>query len=98
MKCNPINQHYIPQFLLRKFTDDKNSLYYYDKEEQTTEKVTTREIFAEKNLYTDKANHPEDAYAIEKDLGDFEREAAGIIGEFATEEEFDLSVEEDERL
>lgn len=81
MKREPIRHHYIPQFILRNFCDEKGYVNYFDK---TTNKITLREpsdIFMEKNLYRDEINYAENPTKIETDLARFESDISQIIKE-----------------
>ena len=48
-----INNHYIPQLILRHFCED-GKILYYDIEKHTTELRTTKSVFLEKGYYPDK--------------------------------------------
>lgn len=48
-----INNHYIPQLILRHFCED-GKILYYDIEKHTTELRTTKSVFSEKGYYPDK--------------------------------------------
>ncbi len=97
----PIRHHYIPQFILRNFCfdEDRHQLFYFDKKTSTLSIKQTRDIFMVKNLYRDEINNSNDIMKIEKDMAQFESEAAKIItGRFLKEDEISISLEEDERL
>lgn len=99
MKKEPIRHHYVPQFILRNFCDEKGYVNYYDK---TTNEVTfcePRDIFMEKNLYRDEINHIENPTKIEKDLARFEGEISQIVKKkFLDGNKIVLTKEEDEKL
>lgn len=48
-----VNNHYVPQFILRHFCEDEK-IHYHDIEEHTTELRTTKSVFFEKGYYPDK--------------------------------------------
>lgn len=99
MKREPIRHHYIPQFILRNFCNEKGLLNYYDK---TTNEITLcepRGIFMERNLYRDEINCAENPTKIETDLAKFEREISQIIKEkFLVGDKIILTKEEDEKV
>ena len=95
----PKRHHYIPQFILRNFCDDRQKLNYYDKSRGTVEKRKTSEVFMAYNLYRDEVNNSEDPVRIEKDLSVFEREIAEILNDrFLKDNEIVISAEEDEKI
>lgn len=77
----PKKQHFIPQFILRKFTSE-NFLFYYDKEKQQFSNKNTCDVFYDDFLYNDDINHSEDPYFIEKKLAKYESEIAPIFKRF----------------
>ncbi|MBQ3901319.1 MAG: DUF4238 domain-containing protein, partial [Clostridia bacterium] len=95
----PKRHHYIPQFILRNFCDDRQRLYYYDKSRGTVEKRKTSEVFMAYNLYRDEVNNSEDPVRIEKDFSNFEREIAEILNDrFLKDNEIVISAEEDKKI
>lgn len=48
-----VNNHYVPQFILRHFCEDEK-IHYHDIEKHTTELRTTKSVFSEKGYYPDK--------------------------------------------
>lgn len=77
-----IKQHYIPQFIIRKFCTSDDIVYYYDKKNKNIAKKRSNEIFEEKNLYKYLYENVDDPNIIEKDLAEFESVAAEVIKPF----------------
>ena len=99
MHPEPIRHHYIPQFILRNFCDNRNQRYYYDKQTQCISVKDTRDVFMERNLYRDEINHITDPVKIECDLAAYEREITPIIkNRFLTERDIFITPEEDEKI
>ena len=71
--------HYIPQFILRNFTDDNDQLTYWDIKEEKLEKRNTRSVFMNWHMYRDEENHKENPTYIESSLSVFEKEIAELI-------------------
>lgn len=71
--------HYIPQFILRNFTDDNDQLTYWDIKEEKLEKRNTRSVFMNWHMYRDEDNHKDDPTHIESSLSVFEKEIAELI-------------------
>ena len=71
--------HYIPQFILRNFTDESGQIEYWDKQTKKLEKRNPRSIFMNIDMYRDEENHKDDPTYIEKSLAVFEREIAELI-------------------
>lgn len=99
MKKEPIRHHYIPQFILRNFCDEKGFLNYCEKK---TNKIMLRkpqDIFMGVNMYRDEINHVENPVKIETDLARFENEVSKIIKEkFLVGNKVIITREEDEKL
>lgn len=99
LKNEPIRHHYVPQFILRNFSNEKGFVNYFDK---TTNMVTSREtrnVFMERNLYRDEINYIENPTQIETDLSRFEREISQILREkFYVGDRIFLTKEDDEKL
>lgn len=100
MNKEPIRHHYIPQFILRNFCfNDREDLFYFNKENSKTFIKSTRDVFMVRNLYRDEINNPDEPTKIEKDMARFESEASRIItGRFLDRDEISITLEEDEKL
>ena len=101
MKKEPIRHHYIPQFILRNFScdDDRNLVYFYDKESSSISKCAIRELFMEKNLYRDEINNADAPVQIEHDLAAYESEIAKLIkSKFLSGRKIELTKDEDAML
>lgn len=98
MANNPIRHHFIPQFILRNFVDEKGYLNYFNKEKNVVEYVLPKDVFARKDLYRDEKNHPALPVEIECELSRFESEVAPIINKLLTGDIVILSKEEEEKL
>ena len=95
----PIRQHYIPQFILRNFSANGKEVLYFNKNTNETEIVQIRDIFMEKDLYTNNDFDTTDPYKIEKELSKLENDVAIIIkNKFLLSTEVSLTKEEDEIL
>ncbi len=76
------NNHYVPEMLLKRFTDGKGGPFYYDKRkpDKPVERRNLRTIFCEPNLYVDidKANNRD--VSLERDIyGKLENDAEPIV-------------------
>ena len=101
MRKEPIRHHYIPQFILRNFScdDDRNLVYFYDKESSSISKCAIRELFMEKNLYRDEINNADAPVQIESDLAKYESEIAKLIkSKFLSGRKIELTKDEDAML
>lgn len=67
------NQHYVPQFLLRRFTDKRERLYVYDKHSQKSFVSSTRNVASENFFYDLKVG--DTVIALEPVLTDIENAA-----------------------
>lgn len=79
LKKEPIRHHYIPQFILRNFCDNKGFMHYYSKEDNELILRKPKNIFMVRNLYRDEINYTDCSTKIEKDLGRFESEVSQIV-------------------
>lgn len=74
----PKRQHYVPQFLLRNFTDAKNEqLYVFDKQEEKEFKTNIINIAAEKGFYN--FDFMDVKLSIELSLSQLETKATDLI-------------------
>ena len=55
----PRKHHYVPQFLLRNFSDPEERVYVFDKHKSTTRRQSPREVAFEKDLYVFKDKTPD---------------------------------------
>ena len=55
-KNKPKKQHFVPQMILKNFTDDDNLLRYFDKSTGEIEERTPKGTFWKRNLYTRRVN------------------------------------------
>jgi len=100
MENEPKRNHYIPQFILRKFCDSKGQLLYLNSKEGTIQKRNPKSVFVVSDLYRDEFCNPSQPTRIESDLALFEEEISRIIagGGFYQKEEISLTTEEYEKL
>ena len=98
---NPIRQHYIPEFLLRNFLDDRGQLWIYDKGQEKIYTTNTKNAFVKNNTYTryrfehiEKNTKPEEfidsvikdyKYEIESFARDIESKASPVISRIIEE-------------
>lgn len=99
LKKEPIRHHYVPQFILRNFCDNRGVVSYFDKKTKEIVLKHPRDIFMERNLYRDEINYVETPTQIESDLARFENEVAQLIREtFLVGNKIILQKEDDEKL
>jgi len=80
MKNNEAKRHhYIPQFILRNFTDEKGQIEYWDIKQNKLEKRNPRSIFMNLHMYRDEKNYQDNPTQIESSLSVFEQEIAETI-------------------
>ena len=75
----PRKHHYIPQFILRKFADENNKVFYWSINEKTLKKSHIKWIFMNIDMYRDEENHQDNPVFIENSLSIFESEIADLI-------------------
>jgi len=98
MKNEPVKHHYIPQFLIKNFSDKKDGyVWYYTKQSEEPSLKHCSEIFVYKNLYRDEINSPGEPTKIENDLSAFEREMSEIINKLLVGSDIVLNIEEYEK-
>lgn len=71
----------IQQFLIKKFSKDKEHVYYYDKASEKLSIVNSKHIFSSKNLYLNKEKYPQYPDYLEDELAKLENKIANIINE-----------------
>ncbi|MCK9330085.1 MAG: DUF4238 domain-containing protein [Candidatus Cloacimonetes bacterium] len=95
----PIKHHFIPQFILRKFTHNNDQIYYWNKESSQIEVRNTKSVYMVKNLYRDEKNHPTDPAIIENKFAQFESEIATLFqGKIVDKDPIVLTRTENEKL
>lgn len=98
-KNNPIRHHYIPRFILRNFSVNKdNRVLYYNKEYRLFLTKGIENVFMSENLYRDSINNPDNPVEIEENLSRIENEASGIIKRMISDNDIELSLAEEERF
>ena len=74
------NQHFVPQFYLRLFSDDEKKIAKYNKHSgRKTEKSSIIHTASRKGFYDYEYEHQKLTSEVEKELGAIEQEAADII-------------------
>lgn len=99
MRKEPIRHHYVPQFILRNFCDERGLLHYVDlkSHEMIFEKPCN--LFMERNLYRDEINHGKNPTKIERDFARYENEIAQLLREkFLNDYKIILKKDEEEKL
>ena len=71
--------HYIPQFILRNFLNDKGQLYYWNLKLNRLEERNPKSIFMNIDMYRDELNHSDNPTFIETTLSKFEMEISDLI-------------------
>ena len=95
----PIKHHYIPQFILKNFSDNNDGwVYYYDKKREEVSLKKTSEIFVVDNLYRDEIYNPDNPTQLEKDLAKYEQEVSNIIKKFVGSNEIHISIADEEKV
>ena len=95
----PIRHHYIPQFILRNFSVNKdNRVLYYNKKHRMFLIKGTENVFMSENLYQDYINNPDNPVEIEENLSRIENEAARIVKHMISDSDIELSLNEEERF
>jgi len=75
----PRRHHYIPQFILKNFTDENGQVNFWDIERCKLEKRNTKSVFMDFDMYRDEVNHSENPTIVEKKFAIFENEIATLI-------------------
>lgn len=97
-KAIPVRHHYIPQFILRSFSNENGILHVYNPITKEISDKKPADVFMARNLYRDTINNPDNPVKLETDFAKYESEVAKIINKFLTEDEITISVEEEESL
>lgn len=89
----PVNQHYVPQFLLRNFHNQNEKIYVFDKHTKKTFETIVRNVAAERNYY----NFSSDGvtFSLEAPLSKVEGEARSLIDLIIKNEKLGVLTEDD---
>ena len=68
MPDNPIGQHRVPRFLLRRFSDEDGVLHCFDKTRDKFYAGSPCKVFVENHMYTVKYRDGASSYEMEKSL------------------------------
>lgn len=98
MDNEPKRHHYIPQFILKNFVDDRGKLFYWDVNKKELIQSFTRYVFMSFHMYRDEINHTDNPTFIEKSLSVFEDDIAKIFQKLKSENEIVLLRKEMESL
>lgn len=79
MNNEPKKHHYIPQFIIKNFCNDKGQIYYWNINKNVLEKRNTTSVFMNLNMYRDEKNNFNNPVLIENDLSIYENEIANIF-------------------
>src|SRR6266446_6167352 len=76
----PKLHHFVPQFHLRRFADDRGLLWVWDRDRDRVISATPKSIAAERHFYrlTEFAEHAQDPLTMEKQFANLEADAASI--------------------
>ena len=98
-KIEPKRHHYIPQFILRNFNNEKTQVYYWDIKISSLGKRNVKSVFMNWHMYRDEKLNNENPTQIEHKLSVFESEIAEIISKkILNKNEITLTRKELERL
>ena len=85
----PKRHHYVPQLLLREFTNNDNKLHFcilgssegavIKSSERVVKSATPKDLFLQKELYTQHGDHEEKDVSVEYSLRELETKAAPVI-------------------
>lgn len=78
MPDNPIGQHRVPRFLLRRFANEEGALHCFDKTRDKFYVGSPCKVFVENHMYTVKYRDRDDSYKMEKAFGELEGAASDI--------------------
>ena len=100
MKNESYRHHYIPQFIIRNFSQRGDGFVrFYSVKNKTIKNLPTEDVFVYNNLYRDEVNNPNDPVKIENDLAKYEGEIAVLLKEkFYKGSEIKLTFAEEEKL
>lgn len=89
----PINQHYVPQFLLRNFHNSNEKIHVFDKEAGGTFETNVRNVAAERNYYN--FSHEGIEFSLEKPISEIEASAKKLIDLVVEKETLNFLIEND---
>lgn len=99
MSNEPQRHHYIPQFILKNFSNEQNQLLYWDVRKKTLSSRNPKSVFMNFHMYRDEKNHPDDPTIIEKMFSAFEGEIANLLRDkFIEQDEIVITRAELEKL
>lgn len=83
---DPKRHHFVPQMLLRRFTDANGQLHFYSKDDtkRGVHVRNTKTVFAERHLYTQVDKHGNKDVTVEKDFAAIEDKTNAIIEKIVT--------------
>lgn len=91
--------HYIPQFILKNFNNEKAQVNYWNIVSCSLELRNTKSIFMNIDMYRDEVNNIDNPTKIENKFAIFEREISLLISEkILTKNEITLTRKEVEKL
>ena len=97
MNNKAIKHHYIPQFILRGFSNDKEHVLYCDLETGEIQNTKVSQIFFTRNLYKDE--RLDVPVEIENELAKYESEVAPLFERIRkADKSFSLTIAEEDKL
>lgn len=84
--------HYVPQFLMRHFTNENGKLHVYDKIENKFYESSTENLFLQKGRNTFENLNGENDDIVEKVYSEFDSYFAGILKEITIKKNFDSKI------
>lgn len=78
MSVNPIGQHRVPRFLLRRFANEDGALHCFDKTRDKFYASSPCNVFVENHMYTVKNRDGASSFEMEKSLSELEGAASNI--------------------
>lgn len=97
-KNKPIRHHYIPQFILRNFSDRKGNLNYWDNISHALRHLNTSDVFMNKYMYTSKVINQDNDVEVENNLSKFECDVAPLFKKIVVDNIIVLTRSELEKL
>ena len=86
------NQHYVPRFLLKRFTEHKDQIWVFDKQKHRKFKTNIKNICSENGFYNFMLNEQE--VTFEPSLGEVEGNVSSIIKRIINNESIAITGEE----
>ena len=91
--------HYIPQFILKNYSNSNGQISYWDIHKNRLGFRNTKSVFMNFNMYRDEKNHPDNPTIIETKLAAFESEISVLIHDkFIGKDEITITRSELEKL